>query len=280
MSRLIATSAIKGAQAIVKQADEELQAALAEFGPDKPVAFPNTAYYLPVILGFMNHNVEKLSDLIPVVKHAKELLHPVPQERLWLPYLGETLDSGVATLLAEETIEGVRFVHGTQPEKLKLDGVSAEGVSPDGLYTLNGPIDDVQLRSWGIQLVDGRMPGFAAIVGAAKNNEVAVKIVRELQQRGILVFLSGNVNGRSIINQLLEEGVQLGYDTYTVPFGTDTISAIYALGFAMRSALTFGGLKPGQARDLLLYNKFRVFAFVLALGEVDELKYATAAGAI
>ncbi|MHB1416049.1 MAG: acetyl-CoA decarbonylase/synthase complex subunit alpha/beta [Chloroflexota bacterium] len=280
MSRLIATSAIKGAQAIVKQADEELQAALAEFGPDKPVAFPNTAYYLPVILGFMNHKVEKLSDLIPVIKHAKELLHPVPQERLWLPYLGETLDSGVATLLAEETIESVRFVHGTQPEKLKLDGVSAEGVSPDGLYTLNGPIDDVQLRSWGIQLVDGRMPGFAAIVGAAKNNEVAVKIVRELQQRGILVFLSGNVNGRSIINQLLEEGVQLGYDTYTVPFGTDTISAIYALGFAMRSALTFGGLKPGQARDLLLYNKFRVFAFVLALGEVDELKYATAAGAI
>jgi hypothetical protein len=62
---------------------------------------------------------------------------------------------------------------------------------------LNGPIDDIQLRSWGIQLVDGRMPGFAAIVGAAKSNEVAVKIVRELQRRNILTFLSGNVNGRS-----------------------------------------------------------------------------------
>jgi hypothetical protein len=97
---------------------------------------------------------------------------------------------------------------------------------------LNGPIDDIQLRSWGIQLVDGRMPGFAAIVGAAKSNEVAVKIVRELQRRNILTFLSGNVNGRSIIHQLQEEGVELGYDTYTVPFGTDTLSAIYALGFA------------------------------------------------
>jgi len=145
---------------------------------------------------------------------------------------------------------------------------------------LNGPIDDIQLRSWGIQLVDGRMPGFAAIVGAAKSNEVAVKIVRELQRRNILTFLSGNVNGRSIIHQLNEEGVELGYDTYTVPFGTDTISAIYALGFAVRSALTFGGLKGGQARDILLYNKERVFAFVLALGEVDDLKYAAAAGAI
>jgi acetyl-CoA synthase len=138
----------------------------------------------------------------------------------------------------------------------------------------------IQLRSWGIQLVDGRMPGFAAIVGCAKSNEVAVRIVRELQRRNILTFLSGNVNGRSIIHQLQEEGVELGYDTYTVPFGTDTISAIYALGFATRSALTFGGMKPGMSREILLYNKERVFAFVLALGEVDDLKYAAAAGAI
>ncbi len=124
------------------------------------------------------------------------------------------------------------------------------------------------------------MPGFAAIVGCAKSNEVAVQIIRELQQRNILIFLSGNVNGRSIIHQLMEEGVEMGYDTYIVPFGTDTISAIYALGFATRSALSFGGLKPGQAKEILLYNKYRVFAFVLALGEVDDLKYATAAGAI
>src|SRR4030065_1863907 len=83
-----------------------------------------------------------------------------------------------------------------------------------------------------------------------------------------------------LMHQLIEEGVELGYDTYTVPFGTDTISAIYALGFATRSALTFGGLKMGQAREILLYNRERVFAFVLALGEVDNLKYAAAAGAI
>jgi acetyl-CoA synthase len=136
------------------------------------------------------------------------------------------------------------------------------------------------LRAWGIQLVDGRMPGFAAIVGAARSNEAAVSIVRELQKRNILVFLSGNVNGRSIIHQLQEEGVEMGYDTYIVPFGTDTISAIYALGFATRSALTFGGMSGGQTRDILLYNKYRVFAFVLALGEVDDLKYAAAAGAL
>ncbi|MCA9932884.1 MAG: hypothetical protein KC415_03115, partial [Anaerolineales bacterium] len=271
MSRYIATRAIRGANALVAEAEAMLNKALHEKGPDTPVAFPNTAYYLPLIYGMTGQKVETLGDLRPALAHAYELLHPIPSNKHWTPYLGETLDSGMSTLIAAEVIEAVRFVYALQPEPMpgfELAGGTSYGENGDGLFGhLNGPIDDIQLRSWGIQLVDGRMPGFAAIVGCAKSNEVAVKLVRELQQRNILTFLSGNVNGRSIIHQLHEEGVELGYDTYTVPFGTDTLSAIYALGFATRSALTFGGLKAGQARDILLYNRERVFAFVLALGE-------------
>ncbi len=290
MSRYIATRAIRGANALTTEAEFMLRKALADKGPETPVAFPNTAYYLPLIFGMTGIQIKTLSQLTEVIRHARSLLHPVPAAAHWTPYLGETLDSGMATLLAAETIEAIRFVYNLQPEP--MPGFQLAGgtsfTSPDngrgaGNGTnghLNGPIDDIQLRSWGIQLVDGRMPGFAAIVGAAKSNQIAVKLVRELQRRNILTFLSGNVNGRSIIHQLHEEGVEMGYDTYIVPFGTDTISAIYALGFAVRSALTFGGLKGGQARDILLYNKERVFAFVLALGEVDDLKYAAAAGAI
>ncbi len=291
MSRYIATRAIRGANALVTEAEVMVQKALAEKGPDAPVAFPNTAYYLPLIFGMTGIQVKTLGQLEGVVKQSRSLLHPLPAASHWTPYLGETLDSGMATLLAAETIEAIRFIYDLQPEPMPgfhLAGGTAFTSPDDGRGDgngraaghLNGPIDDVQLRSWGIQLVDGRMPGFAAIVGAAKSNEVAVKIVRELQRRNILTFLSGNTNGRSIIHQLNEEGVEMGYDTYIVPFGTDTISAIYALGFATRSALTFGGLKGGQARDILLYNKDRVFAFVIALGEVDDLKYAAAAGAI
>jgi len=289
MSRYIATRAIRGSNALVVEAEAMLGQALADYGPDTPVAFPNTAYFLPMIFGMTGRKVETLGQLKPVLEHARGLLHPLPSDTLWTPYLGETLDSGMATLFAAETIEAIRYIYKLQPEPMpgfELAGGTAHTSSDNGsngnglLGHLNGPIDDIQLRSWGIQLVDGRMPGFAAIVGAAKSNEVAVKIVRELQRRNILTFLSGNVNGRSIIHQLHEEGVELGYDTYTVPFGTDTLSAIYALGFAVRSALTFGGMKGGQARDILLYNKERVFAFVLAMGEVDDLKYAAAAGAI
>lgn len=291
MSKYIATRAIRGANALVTEAEIMLDKALKEKGAETPVSFPNTAYYLPTILGMTGKSIEKIGELKSVMRQARDMLHPIPADSKWTPYLGETLDSGMATLLAAETIEAVRFAYGLQPEPMpgfKLAG-GTSFTSPDANGQeganghdghLNGPIDDIQLRSWGIQLVDGRMPGFAAIVGCAKSNEVAVKIVRELQRRNILTFLSGNVNGRSIIHQLQEEGVELGYDTYTVPFGTDTISAIYALGFATRSALTFGGLKPGMSREILLYNKDRVFAFVLALGEVDDLKYAAAAGAI
>jgi acetyl-CoA synthase len=286
MSRYIAKAAHRGANMIVHEADQMLESAIADLGEDKQVAFTNTAYYLPVILGFTGMEVATLGELRRAAAYAKSLLEPVPVESLWLPYLGETLDSGAATLLAMEVIEAVRFARSEQPEPipgLQLTGTSAtasDGNGGGGGGYANGPIDDIQLRAWGIQLVDGRMPGFAAIVGAARSNEAAVSIVRELQKRNILVFLSGNVNGRSIIHQLMEEGVEMGYDTYIVPFGTDTISAIYALGFATRSALTFGGMSGGAIRDILLYNKYRVFAFVLALGEVDDLKYAAAAGAI
>lgn len=287
MSRFIATRAIRGANTVVAEAEAMLNAAIAELGPDTPVAFTNTAYYLPVNLAFMGRQIAKLSDMVPALEDAKRLLHPVPPENMWVPYLGETMDSGMAALLAEEIIEGIRFARGTEPQQITWDGTyvpSANFVSNDPVTKagkrLNGPIDDIQLRAWGIQLVDGRMPGFAALIGCAKSTEVAVQIVRELQQRSILVFLSGSVNGRSIIHQLQEAGVEMGYDTYIIPFGTDTLATIYPLGFAARSALTFGGLKPGMPREILQYNRARVFAFVIALGEVDDLKYATAAGAL
>ena len=272
MSRFIATSAIRGAQGVVKQAEDMLKDALEKLGPDVPIAFVDkegvgTTYYLPVIYGYSGHKVEKLGDMTTPLEHAKSLLAPLPSENLWLPYLGETMDAGVATLFAEEIIEGIRFAKGEQPEV--RNG-----------YKFNGPISDVQTRSWGIQMVDGSMPGFAAVIGAAKSNEVAVKIVRELQSKGQLVFLSSMSNGRSIVDQLLEEGVELGYQTFTVPFGTDTISVVYAAGYATRAAFSFGNIAPGNWREILLYNKFRCFAFALCLGPMDDLKWATGAGAI
>ncbi|HSJ53890.1 MAG TPA: CO dehydrogenase/CO-methylating acetyl-CoA synthase complex subunit beta, partial [Anaerolineae bacterium] len=215
MSRYIATRALRGANLIVQEFEALLNKALQEFGADKKVEFTNTAYFLPTVLGYTGMKVETIGGLKPVLEHCKTLLHTPPPGKTWLPYLGETLDAGVATLLAEEGVMALRFVYGQEPQK--MPGLELTGTSAPGNGYLNGPIDDIQLRSWGIQLVDGRMPGFAAIIGAARTNQAAVELVRQLQQRNILIFLSGNVNGRSIIHQLMEEGVEMGYDTYIVP---------------------------------------------------------------
>jgi acetyl-CoA synthase len=272
VSRFIATSAIRGAHGVVTKAEEMFKNALEKHGADAPVAFVDkegvgSTFFLPVVYAYTGHKIKKLGDMAPTLEYCKSLLPPVPGDNLWLPYLGETADAGVVTLFAEEIIKGIEFIEGKQPEV--RNG-----------FTFNGPISDVQTRSWGIQMVDGSMPGFAAVIGAAKSNEVAVKIVRELQSKGQLVFLSSTSNGRSIVDQLLEEGVELGYPTFTVPFGTDTESTVYALGYAARAAISFGGVTPGDFREILLYNKFRCFAFALALGPMDDLKWATGAGAI
>ena len=264
MSKIIATSAIKGAYKIIERAGETLKTSIAKHGSDQVIEFPNTGYYLPIIYSMTGIAVSKLSDAEKVLEQCRKLLPLVPSDRLWLPYLGGTLDAGIATLWAEEIIEVIKYLDGPSPV--------------EGIWL--GAATDVIIRERGIEFVDGTAPGFAACVGACKDSKTAVKIVRELQEKNIYVFMAGSTDGKTMSEQLMEEGVELGWDTRLVPFGRDISAAIYALGFAARAALSFGGVQPGDYRKMLLYNKERVFAFVLALGEVDEEKYANAAGAI
>ncbi len=263
MSKIVASAAIRGARLLVEEAEKAVSRAMEEKGKDQRVEFPETAFFLPMANALLGVEVKTLEEIKPVLKEAKSLLHEEPTENLWLPYLGDALDSGIAALLAEEIICAIRYLNGKEPQ---------EGC--------NGFFTDTILRTLGIQLVDGRMPGFAAILGAAPDNKTAVEIVREFQKRNIMTFVGSSSNGKSIIDQLKEEKVEMGWDTYIVPYGRDTISAIYPLHWAIRGALTFGGIKPGRPRDCLLYCKERVFAFGLTLGPLDDIKYATGAGAI
>ena len=116
MSRYIATRALRGANLIVSEFEALLQKATAELGQDQKIAFTNTAYFLPTILGYTGMEVETIGGLKPVLDHCRTLLHSPPEKTTWLPYLGETLDAGVATLLAEEAIMGIRFAYGQEPQ--------------------------------------------------------------------------------------------------------------------------------------------------------------------
>ncbi len=263
MSREVIAAAIRGARGFVDEAEAKLAQAIEAKGESQEVSFPETAFQLPMIHSLMGLEVTTLGQLTPVVAHCRELLADEPTEELWLPYLGDGLDAGVAALLAMEVTCAIRYVNEETIE---------EGCT--------GFISDTILRELGIQLVDGRMPGFAAVLGPAPTNEIAVHTVRELQKRSILTFLVCNRDGVTMKDQLIAEGVELGWDTYIVPVGGDTHSAIYVLDWAIRGALTFGGHKKGDWRNCLKYCKDRIFAFGITFGPIPDDWYAVGAGAI
>ncbi|MEZ0344867.1 MAG: acetyl-CoA decarbonylase/synthase complex subunit alpha/beta [Caldimicrobium sp.] len=272
MSKIIATAAIRGAHKIVERAWEKYEEAVKKFGKEAEIGFPNTAYYLPIIYAMLGYPVKRLGDCEEVLQEAKRLLPEIPSEKTWLPYLGPALDAGMATFFAEEIIEAIRY--------LEEPNFYTKTEEPVGDNIWLGAADDVIFRKRGVEFVDGTAPGFAAILGAPPDKETAQRIAQELLEKNLYVFMHDQTNGVYMPYLLKEAGVQLGWPTRLIPFGPDYTSVVFAIGFACRVAMSFGGIKPGDYLGNLLYNKDRTFAFVITFGPVSDEWYANGAGAI
>ncbi len=272
MSKIIAANVIAGAHKVYEKARKKFDQAVKKYGKTKEIGFPNTGYYLPVIYGILGFPVKTLGDAGLVLDRSEQLIPPPVREKAHLPYLGPVLDAGMATLFNFEIIEAIRYVE--DPNFY----LPAEDPTDEKLWL--GAADDVILRKRGVEFVDGSAPGFAAVVGSAPTKEIAAQMALELQKKNLYVFMAADYAKKTFSQQLVEAGVQVGWPTRLVPFGPDISSAIFAVGFATRAALSFGGVQPGDFRKVLIYNKDRVFAFVLALGDVTDEWYAAAAGAI
>ena len=208
----------------------------------------------------------------PVLDRCRTLLPPPVKEKTALPYLAPALDAGMATFFAEEVIEAIRYLE--DPNFY----TKQEDILPDNIWL--GAANDVIFRKRGVEFVDGSAPGFAAIVGAAPSPEIAKKIATELQEKNLYVFMCAEHGGKRFSEQLVEAGVQIGWPTRLVSYGPDISAAVFAMGFACRVAMAFGGIKPGDFRKNLNYNRDRTFAFVMPMGFVTDEWYANAAGAI
>ncbi len=229
------------------------------------MAFPDTAYSLPVIYSLLGQRVDRLADMQPVLEECRRLLPAVPSDQVWLPYLGDTLDAGMATLFAFEIIEACKYLIGPNPV--------------NGLWL--GAAGDVIIRERGIEFVDGSAPGFAAVVGAAPTVEDAVRIARELQQKNLYVFMAGHTGGVTFAEQLAagRRRDRVGDAAGAVRQGN--LGRHLCARFCQpRGAELRRGAGGRLLRAICTYNKDRIFAFVMALGEVTEEKYAAAAGAI
>ena len=242
-----------GSNAVAGLTEGAVNDAIAKYGADKAISFPDTAYFFPTIYAATGVKVKTLGDLVPCVGVLKSLI--TNQEDL-----GQALNAGLATAVGAEIIEGLKYVEGGNP----YENETGIGFVPD-------PI----IRSLGVPLVTGDIPGVAVVLGKADNADDVVKVVKDYQSKGIMTFMVGDV-----IEQCAAGGVKMGLEFRVIPLGHDVTSVIHVVTVAVRAALIFGNVKPGDLAGLLTYTKERVPAFVNTFGAIDAVVVSAGAGAI
>jgi len=242
-----------GSNAVAGLTEGAVNAAIEKYGADHPIAFPDTAYYFPTIYAATGVKVKTLGDLPACVGVLKSLI--TNQEDL-----GQALNAGLATAVGAEIIEGLKWAESAEP----YANDSGIGFVPD-------PI----IRSLGVPLVTGDIPGVAVVLGKAENAADVVNVVKDYQSKGIMTFMVGDV-----IEQCAEGGVKMGLEFRVIPLGHDVTSVIHVVTVAVRAALIFGNVQPGDLAGLLDYTKNRVPAFVNTFGAIDAVVVSAGAGAI
>ena len=241
-----------GNDAVYGLTEKAVNDAVQQHGADKAVGFPHTAYCLPCYYAVTGVKIKTLGELQAALGVVKSLMTREHQ-------LDDALMSGVATALCAEFIEVLKYLDGAEPYS-------------EPYY---GHLPDSIIRELGVPLVTGDIPGVAVIIGSAPTAQEGVDLVKSYQAQGILVTLVGG-----IIDQAQELGLKMGYNVRIVPLGKDITSVIHVVSVALRAALIFGNVTPGDAAALIKYTSERVPAFVNAFKPIDDVILAAGAGAI
>ncbi len=255
MAEKIIKLAVQGYQEQLNNTKAVISKFENEVPADIKIGFPETAYNLPLYFAFYGEKIQSFSDagnLIEEIEKRNSNIIPVDID------LTKTLDLGIDTILLQEL-------------QLALESSVGKQVNfiPDNI-----------LRSLGVQLVSGDISGIAVIIGAAIDEETAVEIIRSFQEKNILSVLAADYEGKTMFEQLSKQNVEMTLETYIVHLGDKTESVVLGLNWAVRAALTYGGLEGGQKEKCLKYCAERIPAFALVLGGVDSQKLATAVGAM
>ena len=225
-----------------------------KLGADAPVALPDTAYSLPCIYSMLGVKIETVGAM-------KELLEGKIRDLMTREKrVKDVFTSGIATALSAEIIETCKY--------LLTDGQPYE-------EPIMGHFTDAQIRELGVPLVTGDIPGVAVIIGAAPSAEEGVALIKKYQSQGIFVALVGG-----IIDQAKELGLNMGFKVRIAALGNDLSSVAHIVSVALRAAIIFGAVEPGNWQGMCDYTMDRVFAFVNAYAPVDNMTVACGAGAI
>jgi len=246
--------AYEGTITALSYAEILLNQAIRKYGKNQPVSYPDTAYYLPVIRCLSGEEVRTLGEMVPILNRMRSA---VKEEKTF----ANARKWGEATWYAADIIEAIKYIeHSTE--------------QPLYQTPWTGFIGDPVVRQYGTKMVDWTIPGEAVILGRAKTSKDAKKLIDSLMAKGLMLFLCDE-----IIEQLMEEGVKLGVDYIAYPLGNFT-QVVHAANYALRAGMMFGGIPAGDYDAQRDYQRRRVLAFILYLGEHDMVKTAAAMGAI
>ncbi len=226
--------------------------AIATYGEGEAVSFPGTAYSLPCYYAVTGVKINNLGEM-------KAAMETIKAKMTRNNRLHDAFESGIASALCAEFLEALKYLHGATPY-----------TEPE-----MGHLTDAFVRNLGVPLVTGDIPGVAVIIGGADTAEETVALVKSYQAQGMLVSLTGEA-----VRQVAESGMTTGEGVRVVPLGYEMQSVIHIVSVALRAALIFGNITPGDFPALAKYTMDRVRAFVNAYKPLSDEIVSYGAGAI
>lgn len=245
--------AIDGAIIATGYAEYLLNRAIKKYGRDQEIEYPDTGYFLPCITAWTGKKVKKLGELPTILGEVRRKIN---EDEITFE---TAVQSGEATMIAAEVVEAIKYIKG-QPDPY----------AEHPYYS--GFVSDVILRELGIAFVDDTIPGVLVLVGKAKDPKALKKIVRDAQNKGMLIIPTFD-----IIQQIIDEGIEVGekkgLDRMLFCIGEFT-QVIHGLSFAIRASMVYGGKKPGDREGIYEYLSKRPKVVVVQLGPLDDIKVA------
>ena len=229
-----------------------VDAAIATYGENEPVGFPDTAYALPCYYGVTGVKITTLAEM-------KAAMDTIKAKMTRNNRLHDAFESGIASALCAEFLEALKYIHGATPY-----------AEPE-----MGHLTDAFVRNLGVPLVTGDIPGVAVIIGGADDPAETVELVKSYQNQGILVTLTGDA-----VKHISDAGMKTGEGVRVCPLGYEMQSVIHVVSVAVRAALIFGNITPGDFPALAKYTMARVRAFVNAYKPLSDEIVSYGAGAI
>lgn len=190
---------------------------------------------------------ESAADLAGVLEVARDLVRCVPEDTLWLPYLGDALDAGVSAALSAEVILAAT----SEPSAFSDAAVAA-----------------LLERS-----SSNARPPLILVLGAPPSPAAAVRLYDDFASKDALALAPS-----TFAALLADVGVEPD-PRHLLDVGQNVAHAADVFGLVVRMA-RLAGVPAGDVPALRAWAEREIFAFLVVLGALEPPKAANVAAGI